>query len=927
MMTTDIEVQLDPASGAVSIIPDQIDAGSSDECTIVDKQLSQTMFDCSHTAQSDPVNYGDGVQVILTVSDPSGNTQSDSARVRVIDSDIPSVLCQASYQAILSSRDGTVTVLASMLVSQANDVCGIKSIQARLTNNGGEPEEMLSFDCSNVGLNSVDVIVTDNNDNQNTCTLTVEVIDQTVPNAVCEPSTIFVTLDSTGYGSITYEDVDSSSSDACGIMDRHLSQSLFGCDNVMGSSSAMNPVTSVTLTVTDNNGNTASCSSSIQVRDQDPPQILCAPTVEFVLDPLTHSVNILDTDLLSSGSDACGITSYQVSRPIAYCSDIYPSLTSVDLSAQDSSGNVATCTSQVRVYDMTPPDMYCVPGPIVIYIDPYSGVANLEVPQVNAASSDGCSGMLDFHRNGQLSLSSTSFDCSQALAPQNSHTVELTGTDMSGNSATCSSQVTVVDNYPPHAMCVSPSTVTVELDHQGQGSLSTTEIDAGSNDICGIDTLSLSRTSFSCSDVAGSPQTVDLTVTDRHGNSQTCSTTVDVRDSQIPTALCRTFAVQLGGDGTATINPSDVDAGSTDNCGLVTLVSVEPSMFTTADVGNNLVTLTVEDQFGSSSTCQATVNVYDDTPPMAVCRDYVIELNGLDGTATLEPSMVDGGSSDPSGIQSMSVSPSSLTCSDARASPVTVTLTVTDNNQNQATCTAHVTVRDVTAPDVTCSASFSLELDSAGSASISYEQIVMTVSDACTPSSSLSYELDRSEFSCSDVGFSPSVTVTVSDEFGISGSCSTTIDVQDHVAPEAMCNPYTVELDYMGHGSITPSDVDASSSDACGVESYSLSRDSFTCEDAMNSPVSTVLEVTDVNGNTHDCTADIDVRDSIAPTALCSSISMIEFDLDSAGHIDLNDPIHSAIDTIDAGSFDNCGIRDRQISPTSFSCADVLTSP
>ena len=71
------------------------------------------------------------------------------------------------------------------------------------------------------------------------------------------------------------------------------------------------------------------------------------------------------------------------------------------------------------------------------------------------------------------------------------------------------------------------------------------------------------------------------------------------------------ITIDLAG-GTATITGSDIDNGSTDNCGISTLVAT-PNFFDGTNLGDNIVTLTVTDVNGNSSECDVTVTVEDST--------------------------------------------------------------------------------------------------------------------------------------------------------------------------------------------------------------------------------------------------------------------------------------------------------------------------
>ncbi|MDB4299282.1 proprotein convertase P-domain-containing protein, partial [Flavobacteriaceae bacterium] len=69
---------------------------------------------------------------------------------------------------------------------------------------------------------------------------------------------------------------------------------------------------------------------------------------------------------------------------------------------------------------------------------------------------------------------------------------------------TCDQIITIADTTDPIAIC---QDITIELDDNGQATISASDVDGGSSDLCGIVTLSVSQTQFSCADldlVAGS---------------------------------------------------------------------------------------------------------------------------------------------------------------------------------------------------------------------------------------------------------------------------------------------------------------------------------------------------------------------------------------------------------------------------------------
>ena len=143
-------------------------------------------------------------------------------------------------------------------------------------------------------------------------------------------------------------------------------------------------------------------------------------------------------------------------------------------------------------------------------------------------------------------------------------------------------------------------------------SISPMDIDDGSFDACGIDSMLLSKAAFGCGDVG--LNTVVLSVKDVSGNIGLDTFLVTVEDFYPPVILdqSRFFTLQLDSSGHASLSALDVDNGSSDNCGVVSL-SLSQSEFDCSDVGSNNVTFTVTDGSGNTSSVDIVVVVEDVT--------------------------------------------------------------------------------------------------------------------------------------------------------------------------------------------------------------------------------------------------------------------------------------------------------------------------
>lgn len=105
--------------------------------------------------------------------------------------------------------------------------------------------------------------------------------------------------------------------------------------------------------------------------------------------------------------------------------------------------------------------------------------------------------------------------------------------------------------------------------------------------------------------------------------------------------------------------------------------------------------MTATDAAGNISTCTFNVFLTGATPPVAVCQNITVYLDGS-GNASIVAADIDGGSSAACGGLTLSASATAFTCAELGAN--NVTLTVTDGLGNTDDCIAVVTVEDTLAP-------------------------------------------------------------------------------------------------------------------------------------------------------------------------------------------------------------------------------------
>jgi len=720
--STSVVLQLD-ANGQATLDPALIDAGSTDNCGIASISVSPNNFTCADVGPN---------TVTLTVTDVNGNSSTCTSTVIVEDNVAPTAVCQNIT--VQLDANGNVTITPADVDGGSADACGIASTTI----------DVSTFDCSNVGANNVILTVTDNNGNVSTCTAVVTVEDNVPPVANCAaPFTI--QLDANGNASITVADIENGSTDACGIATTTIDVSSFDCSNV-------GPNT-VTLTVTDNNGNVSTCTTVVTVEDNVPPVANCAAPFTIELDA-NGNASITLADIENGSTDACGIASTSIDITNFTCADKGDNV--VTLTVTDNNGNVSTCTTIVTVVDVLAAQIVC---PLDIVIDAEPGMCSAQVFFANAFALDNC--------DGPLGTVQTAGPVSGSTFPLGDTTITFTATDSSGNVSSCSFTITVEDNQAPLAVC---QNITIQLDANGVAAITAEDLNGGSTDNCtGALTFAASQTSFDCSHVGAN--TIILTVTDAAGNSSTCTAIVTVEDNIAPVANCAApFTIQLDANGNASITEADIDNGSTDNCSVAS-ITLSQSAFTCADLGDNVITLTVTDPSGNSTTCTTIVTVEDTIAPVVSCVAFTLEL-GADGTALLTPEDIGGTSTDNCAITITAIDIEDFDCSDI-GTPVLVTYFASDASGNIASCTAMVTVVDVLAPVIACPADFTVDTDQG---SITYTlpdyfgEGLVTATDNCTNPVTIFTQTPAPGTLLLDGTYT--ITLTATDEYGNEATCT-----------------------------------------------------------------------------------------------------------------------------------------------------------
>ncbi|MCB0395185.1 MAG: HYR domain-containing protein [Flavobacteriales bacterium] len=406
---------------------------------------------------------------------------------------------------------------------------------------------------------------------------------------------------------------------------------------------------------------------TVTVQDNTDPTITC-PGNQTLIANSSCQASLPDYTGLATASDDCD-ASPTITQSPAPGTTVTGDVT-VTLTATDASANTKQCNFNVVFSDTTRPSISC-PGDQTVYA---SASCQTSLPNYTglAVTTDNCDG------SPVVTQSPT------AGNPISANTVvTLTSTDATGNTNTCSFNVTFSDTTRPVITC--PSDQSLYADVSCQASLPDYTGMASSSDNC--DGSPVITQSPSAGNIITADTMVVLTSTDASGNTDTCSFMVHFSDTTRPVLVCPSDQIAyVNGSCQATIGDYTSSVTLSDNCdGSPILTQAPPSgTVITADA---VVTMTATDGSGNVATCTFNVLFTDTTKPVITCRTDTLICNpvfsytppiGTDQCAGAITTQTDG-----SGYTSGSTFPTGETVQQ---------YTVTDAGGNQATCQFTVTV-------------------------------------------------------------------------------------------------------------------------------------------------------------------------------------------------------------------------------------------
>jgi large repetitive protein len=517
-------------------------------------------------------------------------------------------------------------------------------------------------------------------------------------------------------------------------------------------------------------------------------------------------------------------------------------VTTINCSASDAAGNLATGNFRVTVRDTTPPLLQNVPASLTAEA---TGPTGAPVSYQTPTAMDVVDGL----------AAVTCTPTSGSTIALGAATVTCSATDKAGNTANRTFVVTVVDTTPP-ALSL-PATITAEASGSAGAGVTYTATAA--------DAVDGSRP-VTCSPASGSnfaigTTTVTCAASDTRGNTATSSFTVTVQDTTkpsltLPAAITVEATGLFGAAVPYVVGATDVVDGAV----AVTCSSASSAPFA---LGTTVVTCTATDTHGNTASGSFAVTVVDTTPPsLTVPADMTVEATGPSGaTVSYSTSAMD--------LVNGTITPS---CAPASGSTfplaaTMVTCAATDAAGNTASKSFHVTVHDTTPPVVTVPADITAEATGASGAAVSFSTSAADIVDGptaviCTPASGSTFALGNATVTCS-----------ATDAHGNTGSAGFTVMVVD-TTPPSLSLPADITAEATGPSGAAVS-YTASASDL--VDGVVV----ITCEPGSGTTVAlgtttVTCTATDTHGNTATGSFTVLVRDTTPPSLTVPTDRMVE---------------------------------------------------
>ena len=393
---------------------------------------------------------------------------------------------------------------------------------------------------------------------------------------------------------------------------------------------------------------------------------------------------------------------------------------------------------------------------------------------------------------------------------------------------------------------------------------------------------------------------------DNSNNSTDTTQIVELIDNTSPVIKIGKTSFYLDDDGKLSLSYMQIAPETFDNCELES-VTVTPAEFSCEDIGYQTVTITATDIYGNESSLNGRIRILDRQDPILALKELDLELDS-NFYAKIDFSMIDDGSYDNCGIESVELSDSTFDCKDVGSNTITVTMTDVNRNTSVGYAVVNVSAPEDNDPPVIVSKTTTLYLDENGSSTLTWNDIDDGSYDNCEISSR---KLSRTIYGKNRIGDNY-VKYTLRDNSGNKSSEMVLVTVADTLKPIVNVNNITLYLNKNGNAELKFKHVDTNTTDNHRISEKWLSQTEFTCDDIGDNTITAYAK--DPSGNQGESDLIVTIKDDRAPVIKARGIK-INLDSNGTASIDFDD--------LDNGTWDNCGISEITLSKSNFSCDDI----
>ncbi|WP_126715349.1 putative Ig domain-containing protein, partial [Staphylococcus epidermidis] len=672
-----------------------------------------TFDEATNTISGTPNEVG-SYDITVTTTDESGNSETTTFTINVEDTTKPTVESVADQTQEVNTEIEPIKIEAKDNSGQAitNKVDGLPAgvtFDEATNTISGTPSEVGSYD--------IKVTTTDESGNATETMFTIDVEDTTKPTV--EDIADQTQEVNTEITPITIESEDNSGQAVTNKVEGLPDGVTFdeATNTISGTPSEVGSYT-VTVTTTDESGNSETTTFTIDVKDTT------KPTVEDIADQ-TQEVNTEITPITIESEDNSGraVTNKVDGLPDGVTFDETTNTISgtpsevgrydITVTTTDESGNATETTFAIDVEDTTKPTVESVAD--------QTQEVNTEIEPIKIEAKDN-SGQAVTNKVEGLPEGVTFDEATNTISGTpsevGSYTVTITATDENGNSETTTFTIDVEDTTKPTVEDIvdQKQEVNTEIDpikieatdNSGQAVMN--KVEGLPNGVTFDETTNT---------ISGTPSevgsyTVTVTATDENGNSETTTFTIDVEDTTKPT-------VEDIADQTQEVNTeiTPITIESEDNSGRAVTNKVEglpdgvtfdettnTISGTPSEVGSYTVTVTTTDESGNATETMFTINVEDTTKPtvesVADQKQEVnteiepIKIEARDNSGQAVTNKVEGL---PDGV-TFDETTNTISGTPSEVGSYTVTVTTTDESGNATETTFTINVEDTTKPTV-----------------------------------------------------------------------------------------------------------------------------------------------------------------------------------------------------------------------------------